>query len=179
MKMLHNDTKPGMLVAAVFLFALSMSIGCVEQPARETAQAVVEYGEDMGTEPWVLDIEGATVANANYRIAMWTGEYMQMVLMSLKPGEIIDLELHESHDQFIRIEQGEARVLMGKTKDDMSFDKNVFDDWAIFIPAGYWHEVRNIGDTDLKLYTLYAPGEHPKGTLHKTYEDAKEHDHDH
>ena len=98
---------------------------------------------------------------------------MQMVLMSIEPGGVIDLEVHEDHDQFIRIEQGEARIRMGKTEEDLTFDENVTDDWAVFIPAGYWHEVRNTGNTDLKLYTIYAPPEHPSGTLHETYEDAE------
>jgi mannose-6-phosphate isomerase-like protein (cupin superfamily) len=133
--------------------------------------------EDMGKKPWVLDIEEATVENSNYRIAKWSGEYMQMVLMSLKPGEIIDLEIHEDHDQFIRIEQGEARVLMGRSEDKLDYDEKVSDDWAIFIPAGYWHKVENTGKSDLKLYTIYAPGEHPEGTIHKTYKEATEHGH--
>ena len=97
-----------------------------------------------------------------------------MVLMSLKPGEEIDLEIHRSVDQFIRIEQGEARVRMGKSKDELTFDQRVSDDWAVLIPAGYYHNVRNTGNTELKLYTIYAPPEHPAGTVHKTYREAQQ-----
>lgn len=157
---------------------------CQSQPAeegteKEGSQKAETTQEDMGQKPWVLDIEEATVNNQFYREAEWTGEYMQMTLMSLKPGEVIDLELHEDIDQFIRIEQGEARVRMGKTKEDLLFDKTVSGDWAIFIPAGYWHEVKNIGDTDLKLYSIYTPPVHPSGTRHETYKEADSNEHGH
>lgn len=161
--------------------------GCQQQPAdgqTETANQESENTtrEDMGQKPWAFDIEEATVNNNSYREARWTGDYMQMTFMSLKPGEFIDMELHNSIDQFIRIEQGEARVLMGKSQDDLTFDQTVSDDWAIFIPAGYWHELRNTGNSDLKLYSIYAPGEHPFGTRHETYQEAADahgHDHEH
>ncbi|MFW6136495.1 MAG: cupin domain-containing protein [Candidatus Aminicenantaceae bacterium] len=172
-------TKTSILFSAVCLLAFSLLIGCEVQQSDEKLPAVNEHPEDMGEKPWVLDIEEATITNQNYRMASWSGKYIQMVLMSLKPGEKIDLELHENHDQFIRIERGEARVLMGETKDNLTFDKKVSDDWTVFIPAGYWHQVQNIGDTDLKIYTIYGPPEHPAGTVHKTYEDAEDHHHDH
>ncbi len=169
-----------LLAAASLLLALIVS-GCEPRPEpaneveAEPVRMVEALDEDMGPNPWVLDIEAATLANPHYRIAVWTGPYMQMVLMTLQPGESIDLEVHEDHDQFIRIEQGQARVLMGQTADELDFDAHVEGDWAIMIPAGYWHEIRNTGDNELKLYTLYAPSEHPAGTLHETYEDAAGH----
>ncbi len=178
---MNKMNKYSIFVSALILSAVFLAAGCGEQQVREAAEAVFtdEDRVDMGKQPWVLDIEEATIANPDYRNTRWTGEYMQMVLMSLKPGEIIDLEVHNDHDQFIRIEQGEARVLMGKTKDNLDFDKRVKDDWAVFIPAGYWHEVRNVGNVDLKLYTIYAPPEHPEGTNHRTYEEAEEYGHSH
>ncbi len=168
--------------AGMFIFLLMAA--CQPQPAADEAETrdsemTESSAEDMGQKPWVLNIEEATVNNQFYREAKWTGDYMQMVLMSLKPGEVINLELHNDIDQFIRIEQGEARVLMGETKENLLFDETVSDDWAIFIPAGYWHEVRNTGNTDLKLYTIYTPAEHASGTRHETYEEAEAHGHDH
>ncbi|MGF1586633.1 MAG: cupin domain-containing protein [Bacteroidales bacterium] len=158
-----------------FAFVLILSLGFALNNNRENEEFVHTASDegDKGKSPWVLDIEEATVSNTNYRNAQWTGEYMQMVLMSLKPGEIIDLEVHKGHDQFIRIEQGDARILMGKTENELSFDEKISDDWAAFIPAGYWHTVENTGKTDLKLYTIYSPSEHPAGTVRKTYEDAR------
>lgn len=168
------------------LLILVLLFSCGEANTREViteasagqtkqATAAAQQGGDMGKKPWVLDIEQATLNNPNYRHAQWTGEHMQMVLMSLKPGEEIDLELHGDVDQFLRIEQGQAQVRMGKSKDDMSFDKNVSANWAIFIPSGYWHHIKNTGNKELKLYTIYAPAQHPAGTVKKTYEEAKEH----
>lgn len=167
-----------------FIFILLLLAGCQSQPAAEesendNSEKAETIGEDMGRKPWVLDIEETTINNQFYREAQWTGDFMQMVLMSLKPGEVIDLELHENIDQFIRIEQGEARVRMGETEENLLFDETVSDDWAIFIPAGYWHELRNIGDTDLKIYTIYTPSEHPSGIRHETYEEAESHEHEH
>ncbi len=168
-----------MLLSALCFLTLSLFTGCQEPAERVEEEPVAEILQDKGKQPWLFDIEEATVENANYRLAVWSGEYMQVVLMSLKPGEIIDLEVHHDHDQFIRVEQGEARILMGETEDDLPFDKIAKDDWAVLIPAGYWHKVENIGDVDLKLYTIYAPPEHAEGILHETYEEAEEYHHHH
>ncbi len=176
---LHCDFRLFTLIGVVLLFFIFTN--CKENNSKDTEDKENEIvdlvetdaNDENGGEPWVLNIEEATVANGNYRIEQWTGKHMQMVLMSVKPGEEIDLEIHEGHDQFIRIEQGEARILMGKTEDDLSFDETVTDDWAIFIPAGYYHNVKNTGQEDLKVYTIYAPKEHQRGTVHRTYEEAR------
>lgn len=128
---------------------------------------------DYGKQPWVVNIEDLTLKNEYFRAAKWTGQYLQMTVMSLKPGEEIGLEKHDKGDQFIRVEKGNARVVMGLSKDKMTFDKKVSDDWAIFIPAGFWHNIINEGDKPLKVYVIYAPPEHPAGTLHKTSKEAK------
>lgn len=182
MKKNHTIRRNVCYTACMFIFLFLA--GCQQQPATENNEDDnSEHTEitsgDMGKNPWVLDIEEATIDNTYYREVSWTGNNMQLVLMSLEPGEIIDLELHDEGDQFIRIEQGDARILMGETKENLTFDETVSDDWAILIPAGYWHEVRNIGDTELKIYALYAPSEHPSGTRHETYEEAEEYAHEH
>lgn len=131
--------------------------------------------EDEGKKPWIINIEEATINNPHYRMAVWTGKYMQLVLMSVEPGEEIDLELHSGNDQFLRVESGIARVLMGEEKESLSFDKTISDDWIIMIPAGYWHRIINVGEAQLKVYTLYGPPVHDPGTVHETHEDAKDH----
>jgi mannose-6-phosphate isomerase-like protein (cupin superfamily) len=130
-------------------------------------------GRDYGKQPWVVDIEDLTETNENFRATKWTGVNLQMTVMSLKPGEEIGLEKHDEGDQFIRIEKGNARVVMGASEDKMTFDKKVSDDWAILIPGGFWHNVINEGDEPLKLYVIYAPPEHPAGTLHKTLKESE------
>ena len=156
-------------VALVVLFVM-ISVG--------SSMAEDTVGKDYGKQPWVVDIEDLTVKNDNFRTTKWTGGNLQMTVMSLKPGEEIGLEKHDEGDQFIRVEKGNARVVMGASKDKMTFDKEVSDDWAIFIPGGFWHNIINEGDKPLKVYVIYAPPEHPAGALHKTFEDAEAaHDH--
>lgn len=128
---------------------------------------------DYGKQPWVVDIEDLTVKNKHFRSTKWTGQNLQMTVMSLKPGEEIGLEKHDKGDQFIRVEKGNARVVMGVSKDKMTFDKKVSDDWAIFIPGGFWHNIINEGDKPLKVYVIYAPPEHPSGTVHRTFKEAE------
>ncbi|GAB6137957.1 cupin domain-containing protein [Halanaerobaculum tunisiense] len=131
--------------------------------------------KDYGPCPFVVNIEEATKQNDYYRIALWTGEHLQLTLMSINAGDDIGLELHPNLDQFIRIEKGRGIVRMGDRKKQLDFEAKVYDGYAIFIPAGKWHNLINAGRTPLKLYSIYAPPEHPRGTVHETKEDAEEH----
>ena len=123
---------------------------------------------DYGPKPFVVDIEEATKQNNNFRTTLWTGDHLQLTLMSIGVGEDIGLETHPNHDQFIRIEDGNGLVKMGDQKDNLSFEKKVEGDYVILVPAGKWHNLINIGNKPLKLYSIYAPPEHPYGTVHKT-----------
>ena len=127
---------------------------------------------------WVGDIEGATLQNDSFRTVLFTGDHSQLTVMRLAPGEDIGREVHPQHDQFLRIEAGRARVELGTTRDEISETHDVGEDWAVIVPAGIWHNVVNVGDRDVKLYSLYAPPEHPDGTVHRTKQDA-EHDEAH
>ncbi|MGK0464865.1 MAG: mannose-6-phosphate isomerase-like protein (cupin superfamily) [Clostridium sp.] len=129
--------------------------------------------KDYGPEPFVINIEEATNQNNTYRTALWTGGNLQVTLMSIRVGDDIGLEVHPMGDQFIRIEEGRGLVQMGDTKDNLDFQKKVYDDYAIMIPAGKWHNIINTGDKPLKLYAIYAPPEHPYGTVHETKEIAE------
>ncbi len=129
---------------------------------------------DYGPNPFVFNIEKATKQNNNFRIALWTGEYLQLTLMRINVGDDIGLEMHPDVDQFIRIEQGQGLVMMGDRKDCLCFRKKVYDDYAILIPAGKWHNLINTGRMPIKLYSIYAPPEHPFGTVHRTKKDAEE-----
>lgn len=131
--------------------------------------------KDYGKEPYVVNIEDLTKQNDKFRVAKWTGANLQMTVMSILPGSEVGLEVHDDHDQFLRIEQGIAKVEMGDSEDNLSFVKEAKDDDAIFVPAGQWHNITNVGDEPLKLYSIYAPPEHPRGTIHDTYEDDPEH----
>lgn len=130
---------------------------------------------------WVGDIEKVTLDNETFRTVLFTGEHTQLTVMSLKAGEEIGLEAHPDHDQFLRVEQGSARVVMGPEEDRLEETYDVGDDWAVIVPAGTWHNVTNTGDGELKLYSLYSPAEHPDGTVHRTKAeaDAAEAEHGH
>nr|WP_068673589.1 cupin domain-containing protein [Oceanobacillus sp. Castelsardo] len=128
--------------------------------------------KDHGKQPFTLDIEEATKENDTFRTAIWTGEHLQVTLMSIPVGEDIGLEIHQTTDQFLRLEDGEGVVQMGKRKDRLDYNVKVSDDDAIMVPAGFWHNIVNTGNEPLKLYSIYAPPEHRFGTVHQTKEEA-------
>ncbi|WP_211331399.1 cupin domain-containing protein [Flaviflexus salsibiostraticola] len=129
--------------------------------------------EDIGPKPHAFDIETATRKNENYRTTVWTGKYLQVTLMSIEPGSSIGLEKHPDTDQFLRIDAGEGKCVMGDSEDDLDFEQAVSDGWSIQVPAGKWHDVINTGDEPLRLYTIYAPVHHAQGIIHKTAEDSE------
>ena len=122
---------------------------------------------------WIGDIERTTLENGTFRTVVFTGEHAQLTVMRLGPGEDIGREAHPATDQFIRIEQGRARVEFGRAEGRVDETYDVEVDWAIVVPAGVWHNVVNTGDGELKLYSLYSPPEHPDGTVHRTKADAE------
>jgi mannose-6-phosphate isomerase-like protein (cupin superfamily) len=123
---------------------------------------------------YVANIEEATVANEDFRRVLYTGKNIQLVLMTLKPGEEIGEEVHEDRDQFFRIEEGQGTVYIDGAGNPVE------DDFAVIVPAGARHNVVNTGSAPLRFYTLYGPPEHKHGTVHKDKEQAqRDHDNDH
>lgn len=116
---------------------------------------------------YITNIKKATRENTDYRRVLYTTKRSQLVLMSIQPGDDIGLETHDL-DQFIRVEQGKARVILNGA------EHLVEDDVAVVIPAGTRHNVINIGQTALKLYSVYSPPEHKDGTVHATKADETE-----
>ncbi|MDT3678516.1 MAG: cupin domain-containing protein [Burkholderiaceae bacterium] len=115
---------------------------------------------------FVGDIEDLTEDNTDFRRVLYTGKHMQLVLMSLAPGEEIGEEVHDDSDQFFRVEEGSGEIIIdGKVNP-------VEDDIAVIVPAGARHNVRNTGDEPLRLYTIYSPPEHIDATVHATKAEA-------
>ncbi len=115
--------------------------------------------EKSDVSEWVGNIEDATEDNEMYRMVLFTGSKLQLVLMSIPAGEEIGEEIHEDGDQFLRFEVGEGQVIIdGRVHD-------VKEDWAITIPAGTRHNVINTGKGPLKMYSVYAPPEHESGLI--------------
>ena len=121
---------------------------------------------------WLDDMTRITLDNTTFRTVVYTGEHTQLTVMTLGPGEEIGWESHSNRDQFLRLEQGKARVEFGSSEDSIDETHEVEDDWAFIVPAGVWHNVVNIGTDQVKLYSLYSPPEHPDGTVHQTKADA-------
>jgi mannose-6-phosphate isomerase-like protein (cupin superfamily) len=128
--------------------------------------------KDYGPNPLVINIEKASTQNNTYRTALWTGSHLQVTVMSIGVGDDIGLEVHPTTDQFIRIEEGQGLVQMGDSRDRLDFEKMAFKEDAIIIPAGKWHNLTNTGTKPLKIYVIYAPPQHPAGTVHVTKADA-------
>ena len=128
---------------------------------------------DYGSDPFVVSLPRATRANPFFRLALWTGQQLQLVLMTLPAGGEIGAERHGDTDQLLYIESGTGKVDMGEAKDDLSLHRSVSAGDAILVPAGTWHRVRNAGRMPLRLFTVYAPPEHPYGTIHETIEAAR------
>ncbi len=130
--------------------------------------------DNRSTVGYVGPIEDLTEDGQDFRRVIYTGSHLQLVVMSLKPGEDIGKEVHDTVDQFFRVEDGKGKVVMNG-------EETPFEDGdAIVVPAGVEHNVINTGDEDLKLYTIYAPANHPAGTVHHTREEAieaEEHEH--
>jgi mannose-6-phosphate isomerase-like protein (cupin superfamily) len=122
---------------------------------------------------FVGDIEEQTITNGDFRRVLYTGEHLQLVLMTLQPGDEIGEEVHEDRDQFFRFEEGSGVVTIdGK-------DNPVHDDFAVIVPAGARHNVINNSDRPLKLYSIYAKPEHKEGIVQSTKAEAdKRHPHE-
>ena len=128
--------------------------------------------QDPGPQPNAFDIETATRENGTYRTVAWTGRFLQVTLMSIEPGDSIGLEVHHGTDQFLRVDSGRGRCVMGSAEDDLDFEQEVSDGWSIQVPAGTWHDVVNTGDEPLRLYAVYAPVHHAQGIVQPTKEKA-------
>lgn len=113
------------------------------------------------------NIEDRTEENRDFRRVLYTGPHLQLVLMSLQPGDELGEEVHPHTDQFFRVEDGRGEAVID------GHVTVIKSDTALVIPAGTRHNLRNTGSKPLKLYTLYAPPEHPDGTVHPTREDAE------
>lgn len=148
------------------LYTLSLVIAVISTPSHADDRA-------PSTDRWSANIEEATTANTTFRTVLFTGKAMQLTVMSIEPGEEIGLEMHEDTDQFLRIESGSARVLMGTSKDKLDEVYDLEEDWAVIVPAGTWHNLINTGTEPLELYSIYSPPQHPPGTVHATKADSE------
>jgi mannose-6-phosphate isomerase-like protein (cupin superfamily) len=127
---------------------------------------------DHGAKPYIFNVAIAAAENPNFRSTIVTAEHSQLTLMSIPPEETMGIEAHPDNDQYYRIEAGSGRCMMGDAKDNLSIKEEVSAGSMIFVPAGTWHDIVNIGKDDLRMSTIYGPADHVAGTVHKTKQDA-------
>ena len=118
------------------------------------------------------NIETLTTANSDFRQVLYTGKHLQLVLMTIQPGEEIGSEVHDGIDQFFRFEEGTGVV------DIDGVENKVEDGSGVIVPSGARHNVRNTGDRPLKLYSIYGPPEHRDGIVQATKAEAEKRHHD-
>ena len=128
---------------------------------------------DHGPKPFVTNITREARQNQNFRTALWTGHHLQMTLMCIPVSCDIGVENHPETDQLIRVEEGQALVRMGSGKERLDVQHRLRTGDAVFVPCGTWHNVMNTGSCPLKLSSIYAPPNHPRGTVHPTKADAE------
>lgn len=128
---------------------------------------------DYGPEPFVTNVNLKARQNPYFRTTLWTGTHMQMTLMCIPVGGDVGLEVH-TVDQYLRIEDGCGVAMMGPDRERLNHQRNVCENDAIFVPSGTWHNLVNSGNRPLKISSLYAPPQHPHGTVHETQELAEE-----
>ena len=116
---------------------------------------------------FIEDIKRITKENSNFRSVVHTGVYSQIVVMNIPIGGEIGEEIHKKIDQLLFIVKGRGMAFLEKEK------KAVVEHDVVFVHAGTKHNLINIGEEDLKLFTVYSPPGHPKGTVHKTKEEAE------
>ena len=116
---------------------------------------------------FVTNIEEKSLTNNYFREVLYTDERVQLVVMSLLPGEDIGEEVHDL-DQFLRVEQGEGKAVLD------GVEHPIKDGSAIVVPKGTRHNLINTSSSEsMKLYTLYAPPNHKDGAIHTTKAEAE------
>lgn len=128
---------------------------------------------DFGGEPLAINLATAASKNTAFRRALWTGDHLQLTVMSIPVGEEVGTEIHTDTDQLIRVEEGSALFRLGEDARHMHDERMLGTGCAILIPAGTYHNIVNAGRIPLKLSSVYAPPHHPFGTVHETRRDIK------
>ena len=156
----------GILLGVCFL----LSVTAAAVSAKELPNIAEKKADktEKKVKGFSINIEEATLENSNFRKVLYTSKHSQLVLMSLKPGEEIGMEVHEENDQFFRFEEGQGKCIIDGNEYELG------DGVAVVVPAGAQHNVINTSKTEeLKLYTIYSPAHHKDGIVRATKEEAE------
>ena len=132
-----------------------------------------QKAEDYGPNPYVTNVGRMAMYNPNFRTALWTGDQMQMTLMSIPVRGEIGWEVHKDTEQMLRVEQGMGAVMMGNCEEHPDMKQRISMGDTVFVPAGTGHNIVNIGGIPLRLSSVYAPPHHPQGTVQRTKKEAE------
>jgi mannose-6-phosphate isomerase-like protein (cupin superfamily) len=111
------------------------------------------------------DIFDLTRINTSYRKEVVTGNYSQVVLMSIPPQVEVGEEVHKADQIFVIVAgQGQA-IIEGVRSPLVPFS-------LLFVPAGTRHNIVAANSEPLKLFTIYAPPQHQPGTEEATKEET-------
>ncbi len=144
---------------------------------KNTTRQQPEQPFDCGPNPAVINMRRETVGNPYFRNTIWTGRYLQTTLMCIPVGKDVGLEIHHGLDQFFYVEEGVGVAKTGYSRERPDRQDDFRPGCAIYIPSGTWHNIINMGNTPLKLFSIYAPPQHPFNTLHETQEIAEAAEH--
>ena len=122
-------------------------------------------GKPVSDLPFIADVRNAARCNNAYRTVFWTGQHLQAALMCIPPRGEVGLEVHKDADQILFVEQGNGMAYMGSCKDRLNVCRPVCAGTAVFVPCGTWHNVCNTGSCSMKLVSMYAPPQHPRGAV--------------
>ena len=128
---------------------------------------------DAGPRFHVMNVPEAARKNTDFRRAIWTGQHLQMTLMSIPIQGDVGVEMHPDVDQLLRVESGQGLVRTGNCRYELSTSQILLTGDVVFVPAGTWHNVENRGSCPLKLSSAYAPPQHPRGIVHRTKSDSE------
>jgi len=120
---------------------------------------------------WTVHVEAMAKQNSSFLTVVHTGEHIELNVMSLAPREDVGTEVGRRVDQLIRVEQGTARLTIGKNDEVVDETHDLSAGSAVFIPEGIWHNIVNVGQDELKLFCIYSPPTHPEGHVHRTKTD--------
>jgi mannose-6-phosphate isomerase-like protein (cupin superfamily) len=122
---------------------------------------------------WAADVGELVMENEHFSKVAVTGKHSQLTLMSIPPGQDQGKEIHLGLDEFVHIRAGEALVTIGKSAEEVLESHRLEQGWSLFIPAGYWYNIANRGEAELKLYLITSPPAHRHGAEYLTREEAQ------
>jgi quercetin dioxygenase-like cupin family protein len=99
-----------------------------------------------------------------FRRVVMTEPEIQVVIMSLKPKQVLKPEVHSGAQMFVVLEGGITVIDVGRKA-----EKHVGEGGIVLIRTGTNHSViADDGVKETKVFTTYTPPQHAASTIHMT-----------